>query len=83
MPEFRVFLLNEPDPKCVEGKNQLWNLPWEVLVFDQRVQYQPEGADAPAQFKVRRIRQTNDGPVYDIAPDPGLLTGGDPKKDRR
>jgi hypothetical protein len=80
MPKFRVFLFSGPTSS--EGTQQTWDLPWEVLVFDQRLDYQPEGASAPARFKVRRIRATPAGPVYEVAPDPGCLEGGDPKRDR-
>jgi hypothetical protein len=108
MPNFRVYLLN--DPVATEGTLQTWDLPWERLVFDQRLDYEPQGPEGqpqgpegqpqgpegqpqgtkgqpkgtkgPGRFRIVRIRQTADGTVYDVAPDPGCLHGGDPKRAR-
>ena len=83
MPTFNDYLLKDPeDVHSTEGTEQIWNLPWEWLVFDQRFEYQPKGADAKGLYKIKDIRETAKGTVYDVVLDPGNLKGGDPKKER-
>jgi len=83
MPKFRICL--SPDSSSTqagEGEIQSWNLPWERLVFDQRIDYQPQGVAAVKIYRIAGIREDDGGTVYDAVLDPGLLDGGDPKKDR-
>lgn len=83
MPKYHVFLLRDPeDPHRREGELQVWNLPWERLVFDQRLRYRPPGVAEEGLYKIKDIRTTAQGTVYVVLPDPGNLKGGDPKKDR-
>lgn len=74
MPEFRVLLLKDLDD--AEGSRQEWDLPWERLVFDQRIDYQPEGFDKKERFRVLRI----EGDLHVLGPDVGTLEGRMPKK---
>ena len=56
------------------------DLPWERLVYDQKIEYQPKGAEKAAFYRVRHILRTAEGPVYAVAEDKGPRQGADPKK---
>jgi len=75
--KFRVRVLADLDDK--EGSVEVWDLPWERLVYDQRVHHRSGDADA-VLYKVRKIEQTPEGDRFVMVPDPGPLPGADPKK---
>ncbi|MEZ5987934.1 MAG: hypothetical protein R3F30_02165 [Planctomycetota bacterium] len=80
MPAYRVFVLE--DFEGSEGREEVWNLPWERLVFDQRFDHARQRGAEPLRWVVREIRAMPEGELFVVAPNPGTLRGGDPKKHR-
>ncbi len=79
MPRFRMFVLE--DPEGAEGLFEEWELPWERLVFDQRLNHAKEGKEE-TRYRILGVREDGLGTYYLVAPDRGGLEGCDPKKDR-
>ncbi|PIE24113.1 MAG: hypothetical protein CSA62_04730 [Planctomycetota bacterium] len=79
MPKFHVYVLEKPHDSA--GEFQEWDLPWERLVFDQRFEH-PVGAEDAKIYKVVRVHERVDGSYIEIVEEPGLQSGGNPKKDR-
>ena len=82
MPKYRVVVQSDPLGDIDGGEPQVWNLSWERLVFDQRLQYQAQGDDEAKIWRISKIDESAEGSVFHVIVDPGLRTGGDPKKDR-
>ncbi len=85
MPKFRVYVLDQPSgnngPSGNSGRHEEWNLPWEKLVFDQRLTYKREGETEEGRFRVSPLSAPGNA-QHTVEPVPDLPLGGDPKKDR-
>lgn len=79
MPSFRIFVLE--DPERDEGRFEEWDLPWQRLVFDQRLEY-ARGGGEPARWRVCARRRDALGEYFVVAEEKGVPEGADPKKVR-
>jgi hypothetical protein len=78
MPKHSIYVLE--NAHSTEGQFQEWDLPWERLVYDQRIDY-PSGEEAQV-YRVMRVVERIDGSYSEVVLDPGNQDGGDPKKPR-
>ena len=70
MPKYKIIILEDYD--SMEGTEAEWDLPYEHLVFDQRIDH------ADGRWVVRKVQADK----IVVAPNPGTRQGGDPKKHR-
>ena len=74
MPKYKIIILEDYDSPqdSPQGTEAEWDLPYEHLVFDQRIDYDSN------RWVIRELR----GETIVVAPNPGTRQGGDPKKHR-
>ena len=80
MPKFRFLLVENPESS--QGESVQWELPFERLVFDQRFEYQIEGAEKAERYRILGDKRDGEGKQYSICVDEGCREGGNPKKAR-